>query len=65
MPWKPLAKSWHDRTVDYCDVCGNILIRQYWESPDVADKPLRSYNPDCESLYSRLRRARERSVAPW
>jgi hypothetical protein len=63
--WKALDKSWHDTTVDYCDVCGNLLIRRYWEFPDEEGKPLRSCNPECERLYGRLRRARSESVAPW
>lgn len=65
MPWKPLDKSWHDTTVDYCDVCGNLLFRQYWEFLDAERKPLRTCNPECERLYGRLIQARKGSVAPW
>ena len=65
MPWKPLNKTWHDTTVDNCDVCGNLLIHRYWEFPDVDGNALRTCNPDCERLYGRLRTAREGAVAPW
>jgi hypothetical protein len=31
MVWRELGKSWHDTTVDHCDVCGNLLIRRFFE----------------------------------
>lgn len=28
MTWQSIDKSWHDTGVDYCDVCGNLLVRR-------------------------------------
>lgn len=31
MTWVSIDKSWHDTSVDYCDVCGSLLIRRAFE----------------------------------
>ena len=55
MAWLELRKTWHDTNVDYCDVCGNLLIRRDWvfEAPD---------GPHAASL-PRERRAAARAAA--
>lgn len=58
MSWRDLTKPWHDTTVDYCDVCGNLLIRRYWEFRD-GDRVIRSCRQEDELLWSRLQRFRE------
>jgi hypothetical protein len=58
MAWQPIVKAWHDTGVDYCDVCGNLLVRRYWAfSADGRD--FRACREDDERLYARLKRARE------
>ncbi|HLI14791.1 MAG TPA: hypothetical protein VKV23_01890 [Acidimicrobiales bacterium] len=61
MPWRELGKSWHDTTVDYCEVCGNLLIRAYFEfrAPDGTTR--RACCEDDERLLALLERHR---VAP-
>ncbi|GAA3413960.1 hypothetical protein [Streptosporangium vulgare] len=41
MSWQDLTKSWQDTSVDYCDVCGNLLIHTYWRFTD-GDATLRA-----------------------
>jgi hypothetical protein len=55
MAWRELGKTWHDTTVDYCDVCGNLLIRRFWEFTGVDGSPIRACREDDERLYHRLR----------
>lgn len=55
MTWSDLTKPWHDTNVDYCDVCGNLLINRYWVF--VGDEPqreLRCCDERCERLFFRL-----------
>ncbi len=58
MTWVELNKPWHDTGVDYCDVCGNLLIRRYWEFLSTDGEPLRACGQDDERLYALLRRHR-------
>lgn len=58
MGWRELEKPWHDTTVDYCDVCGNLLIRAYWEFRGADGKLLRACREDDEQLLARLDIAR-------
>jgi hypothetical protein len=53
--WKQLDKTWHDTTVEYCDVCGNLLIKRYWSFEDESGRETRCCSEVCEDLYSRLR----------
>ncbi len=53
MTWRALEKSWHDTTVDYCDVCGNLLIGRYWEFRD-NDHVMRGCREDDVDLLQRL-----------
>jgi hypothetical protein len=55
MVWRELGKTWHDTTVDYCDVCGNLLIRRYWEFAGADGSTVRACREDDERLYHRLR----------
>lgn len=71
MAWKELRKEWHDTTVDYCDVCGNLLIHKYWEFQGDDREPLRSCRQDDERIYRVLidfeparRQARESAHVP-
>ena len=58
MAWQPLTKAWHDTGVDYCEVCGSLLVRRYWAF--TADgRDFRACREDDERLYARLKRARE------
>jgi len=54
MAWLELPKTWHDTNVEYCDVCGNLLIRRAWvfESPD--GRTLRACRESDERLHARL-----------
>ncbi len=54
MPWQKLDKTWHDTSVDYCDVCGNLLIKQFWTFSE-ADESKRVCDERCEHLFYRLR----------
>ena len=60
MAWHELNKNWHDTTVDYCDVCGNLLIARYWSfgEPD-GGETRRCCDETCERLFYRLRRLEE------
>lgn len=53
MSWKELHKPWQDTSVDYCDVCGNLLIRRYWEF-SANGELLRACREDDERLFARL-----------
>ena len=60
MAWHELDKSWHDTTVDYCDVCGNLLIARYWSFVEPAGGEMRRCcDESCERLFYRLRRINE------
>ena len=54
MAWQELGKTWHDTNVEYCDVCGNLLIRRAWvfRAPD--GRTLRACREDDERLYALL-----------
>jgi hypothetical protein len=54
MAWIELGKTWHDTNVEYCDVCGNLLIRRAWvfQSPD--GRTLRACRESDEGLHARL-----------
>ncbi|RCG31825.1 hypothetical protein DQ384_09870 [Sphaerisporangium album] len=54
MSWQDLTKSWQDTSVDYCDVCGNLLIHTYWEFAD-GDATLRACRQEDEALWHRLK----------
>lgn len=54
MGWIELDKAWHDTTVDYCDVCGNLLIRRAWTFQDAAGATLRACREDDERLHALL-----------
>ena len=58
MPWQEMNKSWHDTTVDYCDVCGNLLLRRCWAFAGEDGQTLRACREDDERLYRLLRRVR-------
>ena len=74
MAWLALSKTWHDTNVEYCDVCGNLLIRRAWVFTARDGRTLRACREDDERLHSRLRsfgprveearRRYERSAAP-
>ena len=53
MSWKELHKPWHDTSVDYCDVCGNLLIHNYWEFT-AQGEIMRACREDDERLWARL-----------
>jgi len=55
--WRDLIKPWHDTSVDYCDVCGNLLIRRNWEFED-GGRVLRACRAEDEALWARLERYR-------
>ena len=63
MAWRELRKTWHDTTVDYCDVCGNLLIHACWEFRGEQDVALRACREDDERLYHLLRSYRSRIEA--
>lgn len=63
MPWRDLSKSWHDTSVDYCDVCGNLLIRRYWELVGADHAVQRACREDDERLYWKLREYRARAAS--
>jgi hypothetical protein len=54
MAWMELGKTWHDTNVEYCDVCGNLLIRRAWvfQTPD--GRTLRACRESDERLSARL-----------
>jgi hypothetical protein len=55
MSWVEMPKTWHDTNVDYCDVCGNLLIRRAWEFRGADGALLRACREDDERLYHLLR----------
>jgi hypothetical protein len=56
MAWEPIDKTWHDTTVDHCDVCGNLLIRRAWVFTTPDGRRLRACREDDEQLHARLQR---------
>lgn len=55
MSWVTIDKTWHDTTVDYCDVCGNLLIRRAWEFTGRDGQTLRACREDDQRLHAQLR----------
>lgn len=60
MTWHKIEKPWHDTSVEYCDVCGNLLLGQYWSFTDGDGRELRACQEKDEPLYFRL--AKDRGV---
>jgi len=56
MSWVAAEKTWHDTSVDHCEVCGNLLIRRAWEFTDVDGRRIRACRPEDERLAAILRR---------
>jgi hypothetical protein len=56
--WQTLDRPWQDTNVEYCDVCGNLLIRRYWEFKTYEGQVLRACREDDEDLYNRLKKWR-------
>ncbi len=54
MGWHELRKAWHDTTVDYCDVCGNLLIHRYFEFTGHDGQPLRACREDDQRIHEKL-----------
>lgn len=54
MGWRELQKTWHDTTVDYCDVCGNLVIHRYFAFTGDDGTVLRACREDDVRLYRRL-----------
>ena len=68
MAWVSIDKSWHDTTVDHCDVCGNLLIRRAWVFTGPDGQELRVCREDDERLLAILREraaAVEEARARW
>jgi hypothetical protein len=68
MSWITIDKTWHDTNVDYCDVCGNLLIRRAWVFTDPDGTTLRACREDDERLRGVLRDygpAVEEARASW
>ena len=59
MAWEELRKPWHDTAVEYCDVCGNLLIRRYWRFTAADGRSLRACRREDEDLYLRVLSPRE------
>ena len=55
MTWRRLDKTWHDTNVEYCDVCGNLLIQRAWVFQGVDGVAMRACREDDERLYTVLR----------
>ena len=55
MGWRDLRKPWQETSVDYCDVCGNLLIRQFWAFVGDEGELVRACREADEGLYRRLR----------
>ncbi len=55
MAWQELKKTWHDTNVDYCDVCGNLLIQRAWVFTGDDGATLRACREDDERLYAALK----------
>jgi len=53
--WQALDKTWHDTTVEYCDVCGNLLIKRAWVFGGADGEQIRACREDDERLYALLR----------
>ena len=56
MAWVAVEKTWHDTTVDHCDVCGNLLIRRAWVFRAADGRELRACREDDERLHAVLGR---------
>lgn len=56
MTWRDAERRWHDTDVAYCDVCGNLIIRRYWEFTTPDGSVLRACREEDEELHARLRR---------
>jgi NMD protein affecting ribosome stability and mRNA decay len=54
MAWQELGKTWHDTNVEYCDVCGNLLIRRAWVFTAGDGRTLRACREDDERLWATL-----------
>jgi NMD protein affecting ribosome stability and mRNA decay len=54
MAWQELGKTWHDTNVEYCDVCGNLLIRRAWVFQTADGRTLRACRESDERLHERL-----------
>lgn len=65
MTWTTLTKSWHDTSVDYCDVCGNLLINRYWSFVGPVGTTLRVCREDDEELAAWLHQQRAAHQPPW
>lgn len=50
MPWVDREFDWHDLSVDYCEVTGQLLPRRYW-SFEVDGREVRCAHPRYEKLY--------------
>ena len=59
MGWQELEKPWSDTTVEYCDVCGNLVIRRCFVFTGVQGEEVRACREDDERLYHKLRRYRQ------
>ena len=55
MAWLELGKTWHDTNVEYCDVCGNLLIRRAWVFDGPDGRTVRACRESDERLLARLR----------
>jgi hypothetical protein len=55
MGWQKLEKPWHDTNVEYCDVCGNLLIDRAWVFTGPDGSTLRACRESDEPLHARLR----------
>jgi hypothetical protein len=58
MGWRELEKPWSDTTVEYCDVCGNLVIRRCFEFVGLDGETVRACREDDERLYHKLQRFR-------
>jgi hypothetical protein len=60
MSWVEFKKSWHDTSVDNCDVCGNLLINRYWEFTHTNGRTYHACRQDDEQLLQWLDEQRQR-----
>lgn len=65
MTWTTIEKHWNDTSVEYCDVCGNLLVNRYWRFTDESGVPRRACRPDDEELAVWLADQRAQHPAPW
>ncbi len=65
MIWKAIEKHWNDTSVEYCDVCGNLLINEYWKFTDQDGVDRRACRSDDEELAAWLADQRAHHLAPW